>query len=363
MPSNIEKRSALTLVEVLVVFLVIGILIALLLPALLAVRGTAMKFDCECQLRNIGSALHNYTQANNGFPPGAIYGTDHKVINYPVDVWAAAAAKGVTGTTNNHGTSWILSILPYIEWDTAFKQWDFTTNVAGNAIPMSTTSGKYNHNVALCEVKILYCVARRACFRKEIDDAICLRTDGTWTGGGTDYGGCAGRVYGWATDDPNHPIQDPDSKTLLPPYTIPPNSVAGQEIGSESGKNGIGIFFHPNHSTQPKEITDGTSNTIMTGELQRITTPLPKNAIGPSHDGWAVGGDATTFSTSVANPNLPDNTMLMNNLDFRSPGSEHSGVVNFGMADGCVRSLSINIDPTVFALMGSMADGAELGYE
>ena len=101
----------------------------------------------------------------------------------------------------------------------------------------------------------------------------------------------------------------------------------------------------------------------MTGELQRITAPLPENAVGPSHDGWAVGGDATTFSTAVLNPNLTDSTLLMNNLDFRSPGSDHAGIVNFGMADGCVRGLSVSIDPTVFALMGSMADHTPVGDE
>ena len=237
---NSMKRTALTLIEVLVIIIVIvGILLALLLPALEAVRQAAMRFDCNCQLRNIGIGLHNYAQANKGFPPGCIFGTGPEAPSYPVDVWAAAGAKGVSGHANSHGTSWILSILPYMEmgFDHLFTDWDFTTNVAGNALSKPTTGGKSNHQGAMYEIKVLYCPTHRSQFRKGIDDAMCLRTDGTWTGGGTDYGGCAGRVYGWATDTANHTIQDPDSTTLLPPYTIPLSSAAGKAFGVTARKS------------------------------------------------------------------------------------------------------------------------------
>jgi hypothetical protein len=331
-----------------------------------------MRFECNCQLKNIGFAVHQYSQANKAFPAGCIYGTGPAAPSYPIDVWGAASAKDVIGDKNLHGTSWILAILPHLEMESLFNRWDFTTNVAGNALSVPQGGNDYEkHHVALCNVNVLYCVTRRARYRKETDDTMCLRTDGTWTGGGTDYGGCAGRVYGWAIDNANHAIQDPDSTTLLPPYAIPANSEAGASLGNDNARKRMGIFGRPNRGTTLDEIIDGMSNTIMTGELQRITgspppdplstgegtsTPLPENAVGPSHDGWAVGGDATTFSTAVVNPNLPDSTLLMNNLDFRSPGSDHAGVVNFGMADGSVRGVSIGIDPTVFALMGSMAD-------
>jgi prepilin-type processing-associated H-X9-DG protein len=49
---------------------------------------------------------------------------------------------------------------------------------------------------------------------------------------------------------------------------------------------------------------------------------------------------------------------MMNNGDFRAPGSEHSGTVNFGLGDGSVRSLSATMDARTFALLGSMADRA-----
>jgi prepilin-type processing-associated H-X9-DG protein len=106
---------------------------------------------------------------------------------------------------------------------------------------------------------------------------------------------------------------------------------------------------------------DGLSNTIMVGELQRIidnsgTTGAMNSTTGPafSYDGWAVGGISTVFSTGAEYPT--GSGKLMNNGDYRAPGSEHAGTVNFGLGDGSVRSLSATMDASTFALLGSMAD-------
>jgi prepilin-type processing-associated H-X9-DG protein len=111
-----------------------------------------------------------------------------------------------------------------------------------------------------------------------------------------------------------------------------------------------GIFGAMNASTSFAQIHDGTSNTIMTGELQRIP---PSGLFGGSHDGWAVGGDATGFTTGTPN----SSNAAMSNGFFSSPGSDHSNGANFGMADGSVKFLSSGIDANVFALLGSMNDG------
>jgi len=123
-----------------------------------------------------------------------------------------------------------------------------------------------------------------------------------------------------------------------------------------------GIFGRVNVSTTFKEVADGLSNTIVTGELQRITDVTPT-----SKDGWAIGGPATLFTTGAmfrrsGNTVVPAASAggggrLMNNGFFGSPGSEHANGANFGIADGSVSFLSDSMDPNVFALMGSMADG------
>lgn len=70
-----------------------------------------------------------------------------------------------------------------------------------------------------------------------------------------------------------------------------------------------------------------------------------------------TAGDATLFITGPAAATMQNaGCKLLNNHDFRCPGSDHGGIVNFGYADGSVHAISDFIDSDVFALLGSMAD-------
>jgi len=351
MRSKRVKLSAFTLVELLVVITIIGILISLLLPAVQAAREAARRMQCTNQLKQIGLALHNYAQSNRVFPPGVISGkSSGTTFAADADPWANA---------NNgaycHGTSFLLRILPFIEMDNVFKQWDFTTSVIGNAQATATT-GTYNHTAAALEIKTFYCPTRRSAFRSGADSVMMLSGWPTANnaGGGTDFGGCAGRLN-WSAQTM---VIDSALKTGYCSTTTPFPSTF-----TDSYSKCWGIFGQLNTSTSFGAIRDGTSNTIMAGELQRITTQTGKDdttrnsSTGPiiSHDGWAVGGDATLFSTGVPTA-TSTSTSLMNNGWFASPGSDHNGTVNFGMGDGSVRSLSVSTSAEVFALLGSMAD-------
>ena len=335
------KRAAFTLVELLVVITIIGILIALLLPAVQAAREAARRMTCTNQLKQMGLALHNYAQANRVFPPGTITSNTN-----PADPWTDAG----TATALQHGTSWMLRVLPYMELGTVFKQWDFTTSVAGNTI------------IAGTEIHGFYCPTRRTAWRSGTDDNL----NSIYQAGGTDYGGCAGRVFGWTVGSGSHAFDSSgtlaDAANQNPPGSALLSGSLATSLGSDtSAAKRVGIFFQPNQSTGFHSIVDGTANTIMTGELQRITTQSASvfnstSGNNYSHDGWAIGGDATLFSTACNDSAGGGPTTLMNNGDFRSPGSEHSGTVNFGLGDGSVRSISVSTDATVFQLLGSMAD-------
>lgn len=175
----------------------------------------------------------------------------------------------------------------------------------------------------------------------------------TWTGGGTDYGGCVGRHPGFNSDT-NHSVLDANQAYQQP---TPPN-INGIYVNGASNDTGTkrwGIFGQINQSTTFAGIRDGLSVTIAIGEVQRVPTTYSPY----SHDGWAIGGDATGFSTGVYALNgntVPTGGKLENNLCFPSPGSEHNSGANFGMADGSVKFLSDTMDYSTFCLLGSMAD-------
>ena len=148
-----------------------------------------------------------------------------------------------------------------------------------------------------------------------------------------------------------------------PGVTVPNPSCT---VSKDAASRRWGIFGRVNVSTSYAEVRDGLSNTIAIGELQRIvvTDAQHGGANNLSHDGWAVGGDATGFTTGYGGPAVKINgqpTPPMNNGFFQSPGSDHPGGANFGIADGSVRFIPTSVDPNVFALIGSMADAVPLG--
>ena len=343
-------RRGLTLTELLVILIIIGVLIALLLPAINTTRHEVggRQMSCMNNLKQIGLAIHNYAQAHKVFPPGTICSTDPIAPGNQYDVWSEAAQTG----PGFQGTSFLLLIMPYIEGNNIAKNWNFDVGISNTDLGENGTPS--NYDIAGTDFYAFYCPTRRKGLRPE-DKAMLLSP--SWTGGGTDYRGCAGRH---AAFTPKTGYNLCDASTFYEPNFYPEPFTAENDTEEKRW----GIFGRVNVSTTFAEIRDGTSNTIMTGELKRITDITPGNK-----DRWAIGVPATLFTTGamfrydgnkLESMALPGEGKLMNNRFFGSPGSVHPGCANFGLADGSVRFMSDSMDPRVFALMGSMADGVKV---
>ena len=329
------QRPGFTLVELLVVIAIIGILIGLLLPAINAARESGRRTSCMNNQKQIGLALLNHVSEKNVFPAGCIATLTMGGPNL-FDTWTEASS--FAENANMHGQSWMLEILPYLEYDGLYKHWDYRRSVSGNG------------DISFTDIKGFYCPTRRAGLRK--GDAQWMVNKNA-TAGGTDYGGCMGRVNGWKNDvlQYNHRFED------LTTNISQPVTPAGNPYSDVALLRGI---FRPNYQTKMADIVDGASHTIMIGELQRLQ-PLPNDTTGymVSFEGWAFGNCSTLFATAT-DPGH-ENPGGMNNQFFESPGSLHPGGAVFVMADGSVHFFSENIDSSnndgVFPLLGSMADG------
>lgn len=103
------RRQGFTIVELLVVIGIIGLLIALLLPAVQAAREAARRAQCSSHLKQIGLALHNYHDSHRCFPPFFISRAGNPSRIADVD----------------KGANWLVFLLPYVEQRQLYDQWDF----------------------------------------------------------------------------------------------------------------------------------------------------------------------------------------------------------------------------------------------
>ncbi|MEN0109397.1 MAG: DUF1559 domain-containing protein [Planctomycetota bacterium] len=348
--------SAFTLVELLVVIAIIGILVALLLPAVQAAREAARRMNCQSQLKNLGLAALNYHDTNGNFPVS--------VGQWLEEVDSSGDWIGPDGGTRDRseggpgwaGDGWITRVLPFIEEQALYDQLEpgFTGNftILGNGRGMGQRSIQ---DFVAQQLAILSCPS----------DGSAVPSDEQWYWSGsspelsrvvatTSYKGSIGdSVIPPGTGDPPGSLNGPLGSVL---GVNDPGFELYLDIGSPNCHNGVdcnGIYWR-NSYFRPislRRITDGTSKTAQIGES---VVELDFHSAAYFGDGdWATFG-------------LPLNTGFQTPPNERREGqwwmqrgfnSNHPGGAQFVYCDGSVHFINENVSTPVYRSLGTRSGG------
>jgi prepilin-type N-terminal cleavage/methylation domain-containing protein len=324
-----RDRRGFTLVELLVVIAIIGVLVALLLPAVQSARDAARRMSCGNNLKQIGIALHNYHDTYLVFPPGNI--TDGPCCGTPSQ------------------TVWSISILPYMEGLNLQNQYNFnkTNEDPVNAFVRTQRVATYECPSDPMRNKVLIPASGPA---NDLRPQIEYRT-GSYRGmGGVGWPLSGEYAYRrqWDSSDILDANCPRDRKGVL--HWVGKVNGAANEYGCE----------------RMATITDGTSNTLMVGEYYTKPTAEPRRTTF-----WAY--TYTSFALSCMTPEsrtlIADYTRCASLGDSnpckRAWGSFHGGnALQWVRCDGSVTSFGTNVDASVNGVYWSastIAGGESLG--
>jgi prepilin-type N-terminal cleavage/methylation domain-containing protein/prepilin-type processing-associated H-X9-DG protein len=289
-------RTAFTLIELLVVIAIIAILIALLVPAVQKVREAAARTQCQNNLKQIGLAIHNYHDVKKALPPSRL-GPQH--------------------------ATWCVLILPYLEQDALYRQWDLTKTYY-QQVPTARTT---------C-VPGFFCPSRRSppMLSSQFEVSSTGVPDGQeYPGALGDYASNGGQFAGSIVDAPGCQ----GAMCMLDPANT---------------KN-VGIPM--------ATIADGTSNTFLVGEKHSVMSKWGQS--GKSFgEGSIYNGDFPRNFSRIAGP--PSFSFGVGPDDLSGPwhcrfGSWHPGICQFVFADGHVASVSNSVDMATLQALAVRNDG------
>jgi len=296
-------RKAFTLVELLVVITIIGILIALLLPAVQAAREAARRGQCLNHLKQIALALHGYHASLNTLP----YGADFQY---------------------RRGGTWAAFILPYLEQKNVYDLFDFR--------------------------KPIWDAANVAAVQTMIPTYICpsdARPDGALMGGRIQSGTInPAKSMGLWYPGSMGPTRDGTSPAVSCVFCpVPPPSyccAATADYGCcSSAVPGVGLFDRAVHPITFAEVRDGLANTLMLGE----TIPSHCTFNGAYNHNFPIAGTTIPLNTMQETDEGKDSKWWLG-CGFKS---RHPGGANFAIGDGSVRFFSEAIDYRLYNELGT----------
>jgi prepilin-type N-terminal cleavage/methylation domain-containing protein/prepilin-type processing-associated H-X9-DG protein len=341
--SDAARYHGFTLVELLVVIAIIGILVALLLPAIQAAREAARRAQCQSNMRQLGVGLLNYESTKKSLPPGGI-------------------TEGALGTPSKAG--WTIFILPYIEEQALYDKYDFDEK--NESTTDQDADGLVNSVVREANVKAFDCPTDEA---TDVNDypasgpgANVLYNRGTYRGNAglhTDQNGTFWDSSGQQKDKRYKGERGPlpgIGPLYLDPWVAKPLMTTQWCVSKP---------------VKLKEITDGTTSTVLLGEKAHIARssridPDAEERARRRRTFWAY--TYTSYQRSVTFQQtrsiINDYARCMEigggddeNVCKRSWGSLHPSGFNVTMCDGSVQFISESIDIFLFGAMSTIANG------
>ncbi len=311
-----RRRYGFTLVELLVVIAIIGILIALLLPAVQAAREAARRLQCANHLKQLSFASLVLHEQFRGLP--------------------------VSRMACHHGT-WPVELWPFIEQASLVDQWDDEL-----AFHFQSVESKQ------MQVPFYYCPSRRSPNQLSRPGQDTRKGSPDVQAALGDYAGCAGDGIDWVQQWDYYNI-NPDGYGKAD-GTIVHMSLAVSERCGGTDPN----FIYRGHirPVNLKEITDGTTNTILLGEkhVRKVGYGYYSRGTEIIGDNSIYNGDYLATSCRFAGTGFPL-ALSPDELVNYNFGSSHPGVCQFTFADGSVRALSTTIDTAILDLLANRHDG------
>jgi prepilin-type N-terminal cleavage/methylation domain-containing protein/prepilin-type processing-associated H-X9-DG protein len=337
-----RMRRAFTLVELLVVIAIIGVLVALLLPAVQAAREAARRSSCSNNLKQYGLGCHNYADVNGQLPPAGK--ADFSPIRH---YWADPVDRG-----QHFGLSWQARLLPFMEQSALYNQlWADGRDPAGNGFFVSEQ--KLPNGKFVRETVIPY--ARCPSDQSDVVPNGWFQTSYSGSLGSQKTGSADGNCNQW--------------QGFAEPLAWNPdhgNDHRGEYISGVFSRLGFGARF--------AQIGDGLSNTIVAGEIlyechdhregfwwfngmgnAHASTVVPINNMTTCYSGNST---ADTGKAGVTHPACVAKSNWNFSWGFRS---RHPGGAQFLLGDGSVRFIPQNINHTTYQRLGGRNDGLSVG--